>query len=117
MSRTLILAALIVLGCAKKEPPAAPAEEPAPAAPAPEPAPEPPPAPEPQPEVKRPNTDLNVKIVYANGTSKSGRVTRIERTEDWYGDKGWTDAESDLTVTLEGKGTEKQEPWSGIASI
>ncbi len=89
------------------EPAAAPAEAPAP--PVEEAPPMPPPA------VK--NADLGVTVTYADGTSKSGKVTGIERTLDFYGDEGWTTEDGKLRLTVEAAGTEKQVPWQDVKTL
>ena len=42
---------------------------------------------------------------------------RVERSEDWYAEDGWTDRAMKLTVTVEGNGTEKEVPWNEIQSV
>lgn len=115
-----VLPLLVVLvACGKKTTPEpAPAPAPVPVAvPEPEPEPVPEPAPEVPPGSRPHNADLQVVIVYADGTNQKGHVVRIERTEDWYGDTGWTDAEAKRKVTLEGGGTEIEVPWSDIKKV
>lgn len=105
-------------GKKKGEPAPAPAAE---SAPAPPPAAEPAPppveeaAPAPPPVVK--NADLAITITYADGTSKAGKVTGIERTVDFQGDEGWTAEGGKLTLTVEAAGTEKQVPWKDVKSL
>lgn len=115
----LALALLLAPGCGKKAPPEAtpPApEEPPPAPPVPEPTPDPTPEPE-AAAPATPNADLEVTVARANGTSHAGKVVRIERSTDWYGEEGWTDEANKLTVTLEGNGTEVDKTWNDIVSI
>jgi len=85
------------------------------AAPEPEPEPEPEPAPPPPPPN---NADLNLTIEWADGTSKSGHVKRIERSSDWYGEKEWYTAENRLSLTVEApNGQESEAAWADIASM
>lgn len=114
----LLALPLVVTACGKTTgaPPAAPAAEPVAAPPA-EVAPpvveEAPPAP---PAVVK-NADLGITITYADGTSKAGKVTGIERTVDFQGDEGWTSEDRKLTLTVEAAGTEKQVPWTDVKSV
>jgi hypothetical protein len=97
----------------------APAPPPPEAAAAPAPAVAPPPveeaAPAPPPVVK--NADLSITIGFADGTSKAGKVTGIERTVDFYGDEGWTSDEGKLKLTVEAAGSEKQVAWKDVKSL
>lgn len=112
---------VLLVACGKKTTPEAPAPEPAPVVPAPVAEPEP----EPEPEVavetppsQRPhNVELITAITYADGTNQKGKVVRVERTEDWFGDTGWTDDTNKLKVTLEGGGTEVEVPWTDIRQV
>jgi hypothetical protein len=102
----------------------------APEAPAPETAPPPPPppaaAPEPEPEPEggisgsrpaEPNANFSVLITMANAEQIKDTVVRVERSEDWYGEKGWTDDPAKLTVTVEVGATEIEVPWDNISRI
>lgn len=103
-------------GKKKGEPAPAPAPEPAPAAaPAVE---EPPPAP-PEPEAPKAvrNVDMSVTVAYADGTTKAGKVTGLERTVDFYGDEGWTAEDDKIRLTVEAAGTEKQVAWKDVKSL
>ena len=113
--KTLSLFAIFALGCGDKTPPepAAAEPDPAPVVAEPEPEPEPPPPP-PPPE---PNADINVTFTFTDGSSKSGHVKRIERSTDWFAEKGWEDSDNKLTVELEGAGTLIESSWSEIASV
>jgi len=84
--------------------------------PAPEPEPEPEPEPTPPPEPEN-NADLQVTIGYADGTSQSGHVKRIERSSNWGGDEEWYTDANHTTVTLEGNGTEVDLPWTEIPRV
>lgn len=100
----------------KNEAPA-PAPE-APAAPAPvEEGPAEAPAAEPEPASSAPNANFDATITRADGSRTSGHVVRVERSEDWYGETGWTDAASKLTITVEGNGTEKDVAWETVRTI
>ncbi len=119
--RALILAVMLTAGCGKKAPPAAPAPVPEPA---PAPMPEPEPEPEPtgataeRPDAEKPsNADFTAVLGFADGTNKKGHVVRVERSEDWYAEKGWTDADMKRTVTLEGSGTEVEKNWADLRSV
>lgn len=98
---------------APPEPAPTPAAAPAPVEEAPPPAEEAPP--EPPKAVK--NADVGITVTYADGTSKSGKVTGIERTVDFYGDEGWTSEEGKIKLTVEGGGTEKQVAWKDVKSL
>jgi hypothetical protein len=103
---------------AKKPKPAPPAPVPAPApAPAPEPEPEPVPEPETPPTARPHNADFGTVITWADGSSSKGHVVRVERTEDWYGEQGYTDDPNKLKVTLEGGGTEVEKGWNEIRQV
>jgi hypothetical protein len=112
--RILILV-LALAACTKKAP------EPAAAPPPPAPAPAPAPAPEPDvvadPAGTTPNASFTAAMTFANGEQVKDKVVRVERSEDWYGEKGWTDLSSKLTVTLEGDGTEVEMPWVEITRV
>ena len=100
----------------KEEPAPAPTPEPA-AAPAP--VEETPPAPPPEPEAPKAvkNADAGITITFADGTSKAGKVTGIERTVDFYGDEGWTAEEGKIKLTVESGSTEKQVAWKDVKSL
>jgi hypothetical protein len=111
---------LLVFGVAEAKPkkPEDPPPPPPAAEPPPPPVVEPEPLPEPAPAAApAPNADLKVVITHADGTSKSGRVTRIERGEDWFAENGWVDTPPKLTITLASGGTEVDKTWNDIASI
>ncbi len=115
--RTLSLILLLVACGPKKAPtPDAAPPAPAPVEAAPEPEPEPEAAPpEPPPEVN--NADLNITVTQANGSAKAGRVKRIERSTDWYGEEGWSTEPKDLKVSLEKGNSAKEATWTEIKSI
>lgn len=122
-SLAAILAALALSPAVEAKKPKRPPEPaPAPApAPAPVPEPEPEPVPEPVPETPptaRPhNAAFSTVITWADGSATKGKVVRVERTEDWYGEEGYTDTPAKLVVTLEGGGTEVEKPWSEIRQV
>ena len=99
----------------KKEEPAPPPGPPPAATPAP--APEPAPPAEPVPESSPKNADFSVTLAWADGRTKTGKVTGVQRTEDFFGDEGWTTTDSKLRFTVEGNGTEKQVAWKDVKSI
>ncbi len=72
--------------------------------------------PEPEPELPS-NADFNATITHADGSTAKGHVKRVERSEGWYGEKGWTDKAVKLTVTLEGNGTEIEAEWKDIKTV
>jgi hypothetical protein len=98
MRRLLFLCFLPALLAADPPAPAAPAEAPAGAS------------------LPR-NASLNVTITYADGRTKAGKVTGIERTADFFGDEGWTQDEGKLKLTVEAGTTEKQVPWKDVKSL
>jgi hypothetical protein len=113
----LVLSALLVACGPKSVSPEAPAEPAEPAAEAPAPEPEPEPEPEPVVETTPNNADLQITITYANGTAKNGRVVRIERSEDYYADKGWTMADEDLRISAETSSEYKKLTWQEVGNI
>lgn len=123
-TRTLVLAALTALivnpafAKSKKKEEPAPAPTPAPAAAEPAPAPEPEPAPPVEVGPVSPkNVSFSVTLGYADGSTKAGKVTGLERTSDFNGDEGWTSDASKLKLTVEGSGTEKQVAWTDLKSV
>lgn len=114
---TPLLFLLLIAAKGKKKEPVVPppVESAAPAAPAAE---EPPPAPpEPAAPTHVRNIDMNVSIAFADGTSRAGKVTGVERTIDFYGDEGWSADDGKLKMTVEANGTEKQVGWKDVKSI
>ena len=114
MHLILLAMTLVAFGGKKEKAEEATPPEPAVEAPAPEPEPlvEPPPAP---PPAK--NADFNVSLTRANGETISGHVFRIERGEDIYGDKGWTDEEKNRKFYVEGNGEYKKIAWTDVSRI
>jgi hypothetical protein len=113
-----VLTVLLTLAaCSKKAPEPAPETAPPPPPPAPAPAPEPEPMEDDAVSGSRPNADFTAAITFANGQQVKDKVVRVERSEDWYGEKGWTGDPNKLTVTLEGGGTEIEAPWTSISRI
>ncbi len=76
-----------------------------------EPAPDEPPPPPPD------NVDWTVDIKRADGSTVTARVTRVERSSDWWGEADWLDAPGDLKLTLEGYGTEVEVSWDELKSV
>ena len=93
------------------------APPPAPPAPPAAPAPPPEPEPEPEPEPAANNADLTVTLRFANGTSRSGHVKRIERSEDFFGDEGWLTDAAKLEIEGEAGTTIKEFPWTEVKSV
>ena len=118
MRKYLPFLVAFAMGCGEKTPPE-PAGEPEPAPvevvsePEPEADPEPP-LPPPPPE---PNADLTATFTFADGTSKTGHVKRIERGADWYAEDGWEDSSTKTTVELDGNGTLLDAPWTDLKSV
>jgi hypothetical protein len=100
----------------KKEeaPPPPPVAEPAPP-PAAE--PEAPPEPVDVGPMSPKNVSFSVTLGFADGTSKSGKVTGVERSSDFNGDEGWTTEANKLKFTVEGGGTEKMVPWTDLKGV
>lgn len=73
-------------------------------------------APEPEPELV-PNADFKAKLSFMDGQVTEGKVIRVERSDDWFAERGWTDKPMKLTVTIEGNGTEKDVAWTDITSM
>jgi hypothetical protein len=122
LSFALPIALLLAGGCPPKTPqPVEPVPVPIPTpvpVPAPEPAPEPITTAAELPPAQRPhNADFTAAIDFADGTNVKGKVVRVERTEDWYGEKGWTARPEDLKLTAEGGGAEAELPWTDITRI
>lgn len=114
--RTLSLILLLTACGPKKAPEPVAAAEPAPAAaPEPEPTPEPEAEPEPPPEVV--NADLNITVSHAGGSAKSGKVKRIERSSDWFGEEGWSTEPKDLKLALEKGNASKDALWTEVKSV
>lgn len=112
-----VLAFGLVAGKKPKNEEPAPAPEAAAPAPAAAEEPEAAPAPEPEPTSSAPNANFDATITRADGSKTSGHVVRVERSSDWYGEEGWTDSASKLTITVEGNGTEKDVPWDQVRSV
>jgi hypothetical protein len=124
VTRLLCLALLVTVSGCKKAPATAPAEPAPAAAPAPAPAPnvvdrapETPPAPAPKPEVKAANAEFEAAFSFGDGSARRGKVRRIERATDWYGEKGWTDNANKLTISLEHGDKAKDVPWTDVKTI
>jgi hypothetical protein len=120
MRRLLALSFLLLLaakGGKKKndapEPAPAPVETPAPAPVPEEPAPPPPP---PEPKVVK-NANFTVTITYADGSTKAGHVTGVERTIDSLGDQGWGSEPNEVKLTVESGSSEKSVTWADIKSV
>lgn len=118
MTRLLLL---VLVACGPKYPPDPgpdPGPEPIPNPdPMPDPVPNPDPDPEPEPPTASSNADFDVSVALADGSVATGQVVRVERSEDWYGDAGWTADPADLKLELESKGALAEIPWEEIAAI
>lgn len=71
----------------------------------------------PEPALPSTNADLQVSLTFNDGTSKAGHVWLVERSSDWYGEAAWDSADGDVTLQLEGNGTEIAASWSEIKKI
>ncbi len=114
---TLILTALLVACGPKKATTEEPVEPANTAAPAVAPETEEEPEPEPEPVALANNANLQVTITFANGTAKSGHVVRIERSEDFFADTGWTMAEEELRISADGGSEYKKLTWKEVSNI
>lgn len=113
----LFVLVAVALAKPKKDTTEAPPPPPAPA-PAAEPEPAPAPVEEAPPAPTRvKNADLSVTMTKQDGSSKSMKVTGIERSSDFYGDEGWTSDEGDLKISLESGSTEKMVSWKDVKSV
>jgi hypothetical protein len=82
------------------------------------------PAAEPAPPVEPPapappakNADFTVTIGQTGGGTTAGHVYRVERADDIYGDKGWTDDAKKLLFYIEGNNEYKKIAWSDVKRI
>lgn len=111
---------LVVAACGNKKPPE-PAVDPPAAAPAPAPAPPAPPAPEEPVAVAPPppqeNTSLSVTVKTAGGSTMDGRLKRIERSTDWWGEEDWSADTKDLSFTAESNGAERSLRWDDVRTL
>jgi len=108
----------LMLGCGPTQAPEAPAAvaAPAPAAAPAEAAPpgeEAPPAP--PPEVI--NADLHVALTRADGTAVTGKVKRIERSSDWYGEEGWSTETADLFIQGDAPSGTRKIAWADVKAV
>ncbi len=71
--------------------------------------------PEPPPEIV--NADLQVSLRFADGSSRSGHVKRIERSDDFYGEAGWLTEDRKLTIEGEAGTLLKEFPWTDVKSV
>ena len=69
------------------------------------------------PPPPEPNADFQATFVFADGTTKNGKVIRIERGSDWYAEDGWVDSTSKLTLSLESGDTAEDVTWQQVGSI
>lgn len=115
--RTLIplaLALAVTSGCGKKKAPEAATttavETPAPPPPVPVEEEAPPEPAEPAPPAS--NANFDVTLTYADGRTRDGHVTRVERGIDFYAEDGWSDDET--KVQVESSSDLKDVPWDEI---
>jgi hypothetical protein len=74
------------------------------------------PEPEPEPVMAQPNVDFNVVLTFSDGSTKEGKVIRLERSSDFYGMKDWLDSESKLTIYGEADSSAKDVAWTDLKS-
>ena len=110
---------VLLAGCGKKEAPSSAADAVAAAQSAPTAAPEPDPEPAPPAAPARPpsNVDLTVTVTFADGTTKSGHVFRLERSDDFYGEDVWSGETADIKLSADGGSEFKKLAWTEISSI
>lgn len=74
------------------------------------------PEPEPDPGIES-NVDFKATLTFADGSTKSGRVVRVERNEKYNGMGNWIEKERKLKVDLTAGSEFLQAPWSDIKKI
>jgi hypothetical protein len=120
MKASLVPALLsLMVACGPKKAPEVPAAA-AVAAPvvAPVAAAEPEPEPEPEPvPVEVINADLSMKVTRADGSVVDGHVKRIERSDDWYGEEGWTTDKAKLNFSGEGTSEYRKITWAEVKVV
>jgi len=108
----------MLLACGPKKAPEAPAAVAAPVAPVAPVVEEPEPEPEPEaPPAPIINADLQVKLTRANGSTVSGHLVRIERSDDWFGEEGWDTDKSELVFNGEGTGEYRKITWPEVSAV
>jgi hypothetical protein len=63
------------------------------------------------------NVDFSATVTRADGTVFSGKVRRLERSEDWYGETGWLDSGYKMKLNLVSGSTAKDVGWSEVKRI
>ena len=63
------------------------------------------------------NVDLKVTVTHNDGSAHAGRVVRLARSTDWYGEADWTTSSGDVKLQLEGSDGERSVDWSEIKSV
>jgi hypothetical protein len=58
-----------------------------------------------------------VAVSFGDGSGRRGKVRRLERASDWYGEDGWTDKPVKLTLSLERGDAAKDVSWSEVKSL
>ncbi|MBM76471.1 MAG: hypothetical protein CMK59_13780 [Proteobacteria bacterium] len=79
----------------------------------------------PEPVIEEPpsfpsNVDLQVSLTFADGSTKSGHLIRIERSERFYGtdDGTWLDIDKKIKLELStNSGGWQQTPWTEISKV
>jgi len=80
---------------------------------------DPPPEAEPVPEEAAPasNASFSAKLSYADGSTHEGKVVRVERSDDFYAERGWTDTAMKLTVSLDAGGKGRDAKWEELQTV
>lgn len=115
----MMMLALLVSACGKKDAPNSVAEAVTETVPVEAAAPEPAPEPEPPPPPPGPvaNVDLTVTLTFADGSSHSGNVIRIERANDLYGEEGWSGEAANIKINAESDTAYQKITWDTVSSI
>jgi hypothetical protein len=75
-------------------------------------------APAPELEPRKPdNASLDLVLTYADNTSETVHVRRVERSRDWWGESEWLSEERYLSLTMEAGGAETEVPWEDVVSL
>ena len=71
----------------------------------------------PEPEPIESNVSFNATLTYASGEVKSGKVIRVERSQDFYGEKDWYDSAGRITIYVESGSDAEDKTWDEIGKI
>lgn len=112
---TFLLGFALALACGGKKAAPAPAAEAPAAAPATVAVPTPEPVPEPAAPVN--NADMMVSIKFADGSLKNGKVVRVERSDDFFGEEGWVDEGRRLVIDGEAGTAASSIAWTSVKSV